>query len=131
MQKRDVNPGTWQDPFGFSQAVEVTGGERVLYCAGQTSNDAEGEVLHEGDIEAQVVAALDNLEATLAEAGFALGDVVRINTYTTDVDAMLGAWDTLVGRLREAGIQPAMTLLGVSRLAFPGLMVEFEATAVR
>jgi enamine deaminase RidA (YjgF/YER057c/UK114 family) len=67
----------------------------------------------------------------LREAGYTLADVVRVNYYTTDIDAFFGAGDILGERLGAAGIQPASTLLGVTRLAFPELMVEIEATAVK
>jgi enamine deaminase RidA (YjgF/YER057c/UK114 family) len=56
---------------------------------------------------------------------------VRLNYYTTDVEAFLGAADVFESRLREAKSQPPGALLGVEKLAFPGLMVEIEATAVR
>jgi enamine deaminase RidA (YjgF/YER057c/UK114 family) len=68
---------------------------------------------------------------TWRAAGFTLADVVRRNYYTTDVDAFLGAGAASVARLEEAGCQPTSTLLGVARLAFPSLLVEIEATAVR
>lgn len=53
-----------------------------------------------------------------------------MNTYTTDVDACIGAYEAMAGRLAEAGCRPSATLLGISRLAFPELLVEIEATAV-
>jgi len=56
---------------------------------------------------------------------------VRLNYYTTDVDGFLGAADVVGNRLTEAGCQPSGTLLGITQLAFPGLMIEIEATAVR
>lgn len=131
MERRNVNPWTWQDQFGFSQAVEFSGHQRTLVCAGQTSNDADGNVLHAGDMRGQVGTALDNLETVLSAAGYSLSDVVRLNYYTTDVDAFFGTADILGERLGSAGIQPASTLLGVTRLAFPELMIEIEATAVK
>jgi enamine deaminase RidA (YjgF/YER057c/UK114 family) len=130
MERRVVNPWTWQDQFGFVQAHEVSGSERVLYCAGQTSNDADGNPVHAGDMRAQLDQALDNLETVLREAGFELSQVVRLNTYTTDVDAFLEASRNAGARLAEAGCRPSATLLGVERLAFPELLVELEATAV-
>lgn len=130
MGQRVINPWTWQDQFGFAQAIEVTGSERALFCAGQTSTDADGNPLHPGDMRAQVSQALDNLEAVLREAGFDLSQVVRLNTYTTDVDALLGSYDLITSRLAEAGCRPSATLLGVARLAFPEYLVELEATAV-
>jgi enamine deaminase RidA (YjgF/YER057c/UK114 family) len=131
MERRIVNPWTWQDQYGYVQANEVTGAERVLYCAGQTSVDENGELLHEGDMASQIGQALDNLEAVLREGGFTLADVVRLNYYTTDVEAFIEAGAAHGGRLEEAGCRPAGTLLGVARLAFPGLLVEIEATAAR
>jgi enamine deaminase RidA (YjgF/YER057c/UK114 family) len=128
--QRVINPWTWQDQFGFAQAIEVTGSERALFCAGQTSTDPDGNPLHPGDMRAQVSQALDNLEAVLREAGFDLSQVVRLNTYTTDVDALLGSYDLITSRLAEAGCRPSATLLGVARLAFPEYLVELEATAV-
>lgn len=80
---------------------------------------------------AQVGQALDNLETVLGEAGFALADVVRLNYYVTDVDAFVAAGEVYGAKLAEAGCRPASTLLGVSRLAIPSLLVEVEATAVR
>jgi enamine deaminase RidA (YjgF/YER057c/UK114 family) len=77
------------------------------------------------------VAALDNLETVLGAADFTLADVVKLTVYTTDVSAYLQALDIVVGRTTEAGCQPAMTLLGISQLAFPELLVEIEAIAAR
>jgi enamine deaminase RidA (YjgF/YER057c/UK114 family) len=131
VERRNVNPWSWQDQFGFSHAVEISGYQRMLVCAGQTSNDANGNVLHAGDIRGQTTAALDNLDTVLREAGYSFSDIVRLNYYTTDVDAFFGVVDILGERLGAAGIQPASTLLGVMRLAFPEWMIEIEATAVK
>ena len=131
MEQRRVNPWTWQDRFGFSQAIEVTDDQRVLYCAGQTSTGSNGESLHGDDMGAQCRQALENLQTVLEEAGMTLANVVRINSYVTDVDRYLAEGAHVVGeRMAAAGVQPASTLLGVSRLAFPELLIEVEATAV-
>jgi enamine deaminase RidA (YjgF/YER057c/UK114 family) len=130
MKQAFINPWTWQDRFGFSQAIQVTGAQRILYCAGQTSVDADGKVLHPGDLGAQLVAALDNLETVLKNAGLSLRNIVRLNVYTTDVDGVVEHWTSVMGRVNEAGGRYASTLLGVARLAFPELLVELEATAV-
>jgi enamine deaminase RidA (YjgF/YER057c/UK114 family) len=130
MERRVINPWTWQDQFGFVQAHEVTGAERTLYLAGQTSSDADGNPIHAGDIRAQLSQALDNLETVLRESGFELSQVVRLNYYTTDVDAFLESAGPIGARLAEAGCRPSSTLLGVARLAFPEFLVELEATAV-
>jgi enamine deaminase RidA (YjgF/YER057c/UK114 family) len=131
VERKAVNPWTWQDDFGFSQGVEVSGAQRTLVCAGQTSCDENGVPVHVGDMRAQVGKALDNVETVLAQAGFSLGDVVRLNYYVTDVDLFLSAMDVVGERLGAAGARPASTLLGVTRLAFPELLIELEATAMK
>lgn len=130
MDRRIINPWTWQDQFGFVQATEVSGARRTVFCAGQVSTDEEGRPIHPEDMRAQINQALDNLETVLREGGVALSDVVRLNYYTTDVDRLLEAYDAIVARLAQAGCQPTSTLLGVTRLAFPEFLVEIEATAV-
>ena len=129
MEQRAINPGTWQDDFDFSQAIEVRGAQQVLYCAGQISADADGNPMHAGDMPAQFHRALDNLETVLSEAGLTLANVVRLNYYVTDIPAFLEAVPKVGVRLKEAGCKPASTLLGVVRLAEPDWMIEIEATA--
>jgi enamine deaminase RidA (YjgF/YER057c/UK114 family) len=131
MERRVVNPWTWQEQFGYVQGNELSGAERVLVCAGLASVDSDGQPLHEGDMGAQVGQALDNLETLLGEADFTLADVVRLNYFVTDVDAFFEAGEIYGARLAQAGCQPASTLLGVSRLAYPSLLVEIEATAAK
>ena len=131
MERRIINPWTWQDQLGYVQANEVSGAQRTLFLAGQVSVDEEGRPLHPDDMGAQLAQVLDNLETVLREAGAQLSDVVRLNIYTTDVDAFFeGFGAAAAGRLAEAGCRPASTLLGVTRLAYPELLVEIEATAV-
>jgi enamine deaminase RidA (YjgF/YER057c/UK114 family) len=130
-EQRKINPWTWQNQFGFSQAIEITGGNRTIYCAGQTSVDDEGRPIHIGDMGKQITQALENLSSVLRAADFTLGDVVRLNYYTTDVGSFLAASGTAMSSLVAARCQPASTLLGVSSLAFPELLVEIEATAVK
>ena len=129
MERRTINPWTWQEQFGFNQGHEVTGAERTLYLAGQTSLDDDGQLVHEGDMAGQINKSIDNIETVLAAADMTLADVVRLNVYTTDVDALIENAGAL-GRRNEAGSQHSSTLLGVARLAFPELLVELEATAV-
>lgn len=126
-----VNPWPWSEAFGYQQAVLVEGGTRTLYCAGQTSVDADGSPIHVDDMAKQLLAALDNLEEVLAGASMSLADVVRLNYFTTDLDAFFAGYGEVVGRLHTAGARPAGTLVQVSRLALPGLMVELEATATQ
>lgn len=130
MEKRIINPWTWQDNFGFVQANEVTGHQRVLICAGQTSVDENGAPMHEGDMAAQLNKALDNVETVLAAADMTLANVARLNLYTTDVDGFLESYSTFAERIAKSGCKQASTILGVTRLAFPQLLVEMEVTAV-
>jgi enamine deaminase RidA (YjgF/YER057c/UK114 family) len=131
VESRVINPWSWQDRFGFVQAKEVVGAERTLYCAGQTSVDEHGQPLHDGDMVAQAIQALDNLQTVLREAGCELSDIARLNLYVTDVDAYRDAAPTVWARLAKSGVRQAATLLGVARLALPELLIEIEATAVR
>jgi enamine deaminase RidA (YjgF/YER057c/UK114 family) len=131
VDRRVVNPWTWQDQFAFVQSNDISGAEHVLLVAGQASVDAEGRPLHPGDMRAQLGQSFDNLETVLREAGYGLGDVMRLTYFTTDVDAFIAAHDVVNERLGAAGCRSAGTLVGVTRLAFPELLVELEATAVR
>lgn len=130
MERTPVNPWPWSLKFGFNQAEIVEGRRRELICAGQTAMDADGNPQHAGDMRSQIGMALDNLETVLSEAGMTFSNVVRLNIYTTDVDEALTHWEVLRTRLGAAGVTPPITLLGVTRLAFPALMIELEATAV-
>jgi enamine deaminase RidA (YjgF/YER057c/UK114 family) len=127
-QIKPVNPWTWQDAFGYSQAVEVSGGTRTLYCAGQTSVDSSGNPLYPRDMGRQLVQALDNLETVLKQAGMTFANVVRLNYYVTDVPAFLQASAKAAEHL--GGVKPPGTLLGVASLFHPDVVIEIEATAV-
>jgi enamine deaminase RidA (YjgF/YER057c/UK114 family) len=124
MTRTPVNHVDWSIPFGFDQATLVEAPTRWLVCSGQTSIGADGAVQHTGDMAAQVQDAFDNLEALLAAADMTLDDVVRVTAYVTDMDAFIAAPRDRLGRT-------AFTLIGVSRLAYPELMVEIEAIAVQ
>lgn len=130
MERRAVNPVTWSQEMGFNQGEVVSGETRTLYISGQTAMNRDGRPEHDRDVAAQLALAMDNLEAVLAEAGMALANLVRLNVYTTDVDALFPNYGELAGRLEAAGIAPTTTMLGVTRLAIPGQMVELEGTAV-
>ena len=112
----------WEDPYGYSRAV-VTG--NACHVAGTT--DPSGQ--HLGDAAGQARAALGIIERALTDAGFALGDVVRTRMYLTrfeDVDAVARAHGEVFRDIR-----PASTLVVVSALVAPELLVEIEADAVR
>jgi enamine deaminase RidA (YjgF/YER057c/UK114 family) len=130
VERTAINPVTWSLGMGFNQGEVVSGHTRTLYCSGQTAMGGEGDPRHEGDTAAQLALSLDNLEAVLAGAGMSLADLVRLTVYSTDVDGLLPHYGVLASRLGAAGVAPPTTLLGVTRLAVPGQVVEIEGTAV-
>jgi reactive intermediate/imine deaminase len=128
MEKTPINPWTWQERAGFSQAWSVTGAEKLLYISGQAAISAEGQIVGEGDFHAQAVQVFENLQTVLDEAGAAFDAIVKISVYLTDMSNLME-----FGQVKAAyihGTQPASTAIGVSALALPGLMLEVEAIAV-
>ncbi|MGI5901116.1 MAG: RidA family protein [Desulfitobacteriia bacterium] len=130
MDRKIVNPWTWQEKLDFVHANDVTGAQRVIYIAGQVSCDEDGNPLYPGDLEAQINKAFDNLETILKQAGAQLSDVVRLNYYTTDVPGFHSAGPVVGKRLKQGNCKPVSTLLGVASLAHPDYLIEIEATAV-
>jgi enamine deaminase RidA (YjgF/YER057c/UK114 family) len=129
MQRTPVNPWEWSLKLGYNQAEIITEASRQLICAGQTAVDATGSPRHPGDMRGQIGLALDNLEAVLAGADMDLSNVIRLGVFATDVDEALKNFDLLGMRFGPMRSAPPMTLLGVTRLAIPGLLFEIEATA--
>ena len=128
MEKQQVNPWTWQDAAGFSQAWRVEGARSIVFVSGQAPISPDGRLVGEDDFEAQVRQVFENLRTVLQEAGAGLDAVVKLTVYLTDI-----------GRLRDysrikgeffAGPQPASTAVGVTALARPEMLVEVEALAV-
>ena len=130
MQLRPINAQTWLGDFNINQAIEVTAGQRTLFVSGQTSNDANGAPMHPGDLVAQFKLAWQNLVEVLAAANMKPENIVRLNFYTTDVDGFMAKAGQMVPIFAEAGCKPVSTLLGVTHLFEPSIMVEIEATAV-
>ncbi len=129
MEKRVINPCTWQDNYGFVQANEITNPRRILVTAGQVSVDKNGALLHPGDMKKQLEQVLDNIELILKEGDFKLEDVIRFTYFTTDVAAFsTAAPEKLIPRLSEANCKPATSLIGVNELFHPECVVEIEAT---
>ena len=130
MKREAINPWSWSIELGYNQAELIEGHRRELYLAGQTAMNGDGQPQHAGDMAAQINLTLDNMEAVLAAAGMSLSNIVRLNVFTTDVDAVFENYGIIAERLGAAGVAPPGSLLGVTRLAFPELLVELEATAV-
>lgn len=115
----------WVGRIPFSMAVASEG--RLLYTAGITARDPEGNVVGAGDIRRQIEQCFENVGDVLHAAGADLGDVVKWTMYTTDIDGF--GEHTDVWR-RYFVDKPASTLIEVSRLVDPQMMVEIEAVAV-
>jgi enamine deaminase RidA (YjgF/YER057c/UK114 family) len=128
--RKPINPVSWSLNLGFDQAQLIEGHKRQLICSGQDAVDADGNPQHPGAMAAQLEMSVDNLEAILAAADMSLSNVVRLNVYTTDFDELLKHWTTLTDRFGSSDGGFATSLLGVTRLAAPQLLVLLEATAV-
>jgi enamine deaminase RidA (YjgF/YER057c/UK114 family) len=128
MDKRQINPWSWQDQFGFSQAWRVDGGQSVVFLSGQAPISPEGQVVGEGDFEAQTRQVFENLRTVLEQAGAGFESIVKLVVYVTDPTKL-----PEYGRVKAEyipGPQPASTAVGVGSLALPGMMIEVDATAV-
>jgi reactive intermediate/imine deaminase len=128
MDKHPVNPWTWQDRYGYSQAWRVERPEAFVFLAGQGPVSPEGELVGESDFEAQVRQTFENMQAVLSEAGASLDSLVKLTVYLTDIGRLRD-----YGRIRAEllpGHPPASTAVEVAALALPGMMVEVEAVAV-
>ena len=111
----------------MSQGVKVSGGSTV-YTSGQVARNSEGELVGKDDICAQTRQVLENLKAVLAEAGATLDDVVKVVVYVTKVDDFAAIHEVRAEYFKKD--YPASTLVEVSALAGPDLLIEIEAIAV-
>ena len=118
--------GPWEAKGAYSRAVVV--GD-TCWVAGTTDAGPDGRTLHPGDIGAQAAAVFAIIEAALGGAGFAMSDVVRIRMFVTDI-ARAAEVMAVQGAVFGA-IRPAATMVEVSALIEPSLLIEIEADAVR
>jgi 2-iminobutanoate/2-iminopropanoate deaminase len=126
-QVKRSNPPTLSTPTGYTHIVEVTGPGKTIYISGQIALDKDGKVVGEGDMKAQAEQVFKNLQAALTAAGATFADVVKMNTYVTEMDKAPAVREV---RARYFGATtPASTLVQVVRLARPEFMLEIEVTA--
>lgn len=130
MEKQFLNPDGLARPGVYTPVVTVSGG-RTIYVSGQVPQNAEGELIGQGDLAAQADQVYRNLELALKGAGARLDDVVKINVYVVgykpEYRPLLNA---VRGRYMSKDTPPASTLIGVQALAREGFLIEIEAVAV-
>ena len=128
MKRRFLNPESLGAGRGYSHGVTVTGGH-TTWTAGQVAFDEDGNVVGKGDIVAQTRRVFQNLAVVLAEAGATWGDVVKLNYFVTDL-ARLQEIREVRNEFLDPDRLPASTLVQVSALAAPELLIEVEAIVV-
>jgi len=127
-QVKRSNPPTLSAPTGYTHIVEVTGPNRTIYISGQIAFDKDGKIVGAGDMKAQAEQVFKNLQTALTAAGATFADVVKMNSYITDMSKAQAVRDVRAQYFKDA--TPASTFVEVKGLVRPELLLEIEVIAV-
>jgi 2-iminobutanoate/2-iminopropanoate deaminase len=127
-QVKRTNPPALSAPTGYTHIVEVTGPNKTIYISGQIAFDKDGKLVGAGDMQAQAEQVFKNLEAALTAAGAKFSDVVKMNSYITDMSRIQAVRDVRARYFKDS--LPASTFVQVAGLVRPDLLLEVEVVAV-
>jgi 2-iminobutanoate/2-iminopropanoate deaminase len=128
-----LTPPELPTPLGRYSHLGIAPVSSLVAVAGQVSIDTDGELVGAGDVHAQAVQAYENIRAALGCVGLGMADVWKLNAYVVGGDSIepfMAARTEFYATYYPDGVYPPITLVAVSRLAFPELLVEIEAIAV-